>query len=53
MASPTDPERVAKLATAYPEIDSIMRAFAERSNVPGIAYGIIVDGNLAHARTAG
>ena len=53
MASPTDPQRVAKLRTAFPEIDSLMRAFAERSNVPGIAYGIVVDGELAHAGTAG
>ncbi|HEU4584290.1 MAG TPA: serine hydrolase domain-containing protein [Gemmatimonadaceae bacterium] len=53
MSSPTDPERVAKLRTAFPEIDSLMRAFAERSKVPGIAYGIVVDGKLAHAGTAG
>jgi CubicO group peptidase (beta-lactamase class C family) len=48
-----DPDRAAKLATAFPEIDRIMRAFAERSNVPGIAYGIIIDGKLAHIGTAG
>jgi CubicO group peptidase (beta-lactamase class C family) len=53
MASPTDPQRVAKLRTAFPEIDSLMRAFAERSKVPGVAYGIVVDGQLAHAGTAG
>jgi CubicO group peptidase (beta-lactamase class C family) len=53
MSSPTDPERVAKLATAYPEIDSLMRAFAERTRVPGIAYGIVVDGKLAHVGTSG
>jgi CubicO group peptidase (beta-lactamase class C family) len=53
MASPTDPDRVAKLGTAFPAIDSIMRAFAARTNVPGIAYGVIVDGKLAHVGTSG
>jgi CubicO group peptidase (beta-lactamase class C family) len=53
MSSPTDPERLAKLSTAFPEIDSLMRAFAERTKVPGIAYGIVVDGKLAHLGTSG
>jgi len=48
-----DPQRLAKLSAAFPRIDSLMRAFAERSRVPGIAYGIIVDGRLAHVGTAG
>ena len=49
----TDPDRVAKLERAIPVIDSLMRAFAERSSVPGIAYGIIVDGKVIHIGTAG
>ncbi|HET6577686.1 MAG TPA: serine hydrolase domain-containing protein [Gemmatimonadales bacterium] len=49
----TDPQRLAKLARAYPAIDSLMRDFAEQSHVPGIAYGIIVDGRLAHVGTTG
>jgi CubicO group peptidase (beta-lactamase class C family) len=48
-----DPDRVAKLERAIPVIDSLMRAFAERSRVPGIAYGIIVDGKVIHIGTAG
>ncbi len=48
-----DPGRAAKLAAAFPEIDRLMRAFATRSNVPGIAYGIIVDGKLAHIGVSG
>jgi CubicO group peptidase (beta-lactamase class C family) len=48
-----DPERFAKLSAAFPEIDRLMRDFAERSSVPGIAYGIIVDGRVAHAATVG
>jgi CubicO group peptidase (beta-lactamase class C family) len=48
-----DPQRLAKLSTAFTEIDGLMRAFAERSRVPGIAYGIIVDGQLVHVGSAG
>src|SRR5688572_26625174 len=49
----SDPDRLAKLSSAIPEIDRIMSAFAERSNVPGIAYGIVVDGKVIHIGTAG
>jgi CubicO group peptidase (beta-lactamase class C family) len=49
----TDPQRLARLAGAYPAIDSLMREFADRSHVPGMAYGIIVDGRLAHVGTVG
>jgi CubicO group peptidase (beta-lactamase class C family) len=49
----TDPTRAAKLATAYPAIDSLMRAFAARAAVPGIAYGIVVDGRVVHRGTVG
>jgi CubicO group peptidase (beta-lactamase class C family) len=48
-----DPDRLAKLATAFPEIDRLMRDFAERAQVPGIAYGIIVDGRVAHLGVLG
>jgi CubicO group peptidase (beta-lactamase class C family) len=49
----TDPDRAAKLAAVFPEIDRLMQRFAERSRVPGIAYGIVVDGRLAHVGTSG
>ncbi|HEX5973248.1 MAG TPA: serine hydrolase domain-containing protein, partial [Gemmatimonadaceae bacterium] len=49
----TDPARVAKLERAIPAIDSLMRAFATRNRVPGIAYGIIIDGKVIHIGTAG
>jgi len=48
-----DPQRVAKLRTAFPRIDSLMRAFAERGRVPGAAWGIVIDGELVHAGTFG
>jgi CubicO group peptidase (beta-lactamase class C family) len=42
-----------KLESAFPEIDRLFRAFAERSRVPGIAYGIVIDGRLAHSGAVG
>ena len=48
-----DPDRLAKLSAAVPEIDRVMQRFAEQSKVPGIAYGIVVDGRLVHVGTAG
>lgn len=49
----TDANRAAKLAGAFPDIDRLMAAFAERSNVPGVAYGIVIDGKLAHVGVSG
>ena len=46
-------DRAAKLASAFPEIDRMMHSFAEREKVPGIAYGVIVDGALAHVGVSG
>ena len=49
----TDPDRVAKLRRALPTIDSLMRVFAATNRVPGIAYGVIVDGTLLHVAALG
>jgi len=49
----TDPERPARLAAAYPEIDSIFRDYAAGNKLPGIAWGIVVDGRLAHLGVEG
>ncbi len=47
------PDRADRLARAIPAVDSGMRAFMARSRVPGIAYGIIVDGKLLHVAAHG
>jgi CubicO group peptidase (beta-lactamase class C family) len=49
----SDPDRRARLAAAFPEIDRLVAAFMERSHVPGAAWGIVIDGELAHAGVAG
>jgi CubicO group peptidase (beta-lactamase class C family) len=46
------PER-AKLATAFADVDRLFTEFAAREHVPGAAWGIVVDGELAHAGTTG
>ena len=46
-------DRRDRLAAALPEIDRLMTAFAERSRVPGIAWGVLIDGQLVHTGTAG
>ena len=48
-----DPKRQQKLATAFPEVDRLFRDFAVRAHVPGIAYGIVIDGALVHSGAAG
>ena len=46
-------DRLDRLRAAFPAIDSLMRAHAERTHVPGIAYGVVVDGRLVHVGTHG
>lgn len=48
-----DPGRRAKLATAFPEIDKVVADFMTRAHVPGAAWGIVIDGELAHIGVAG
>ncbi len=49
----TDPDRRAKLAKAFPEIDKAVTAFMARAHVPGAAWGIVIDGELAHLGVSG
>ncbi len=48
-----DPERKAKLAAAFSEIDRLFREWAQNEPVPGLAWGVIIDGELAHAGAIG
>jgi CubicO group peptidase (beta-lactamase class C family) len=49
----TDPNRVAKLQSALPEIDRIFRAWAADRKIPGLIWGVVVDGQVAHLGTFG
>lgn len=49
----TDPARQARLAAAFPEVDRLVKEFLGREHVPGAAWGIVVDGKVAHIGTSG
>ena len=46
-----DPERKQKLAAAFPEIEKLFTASAER--MPGMVMGVIIDGELVWVKAAG
>ena len=48
-----DASRVAKLQSAMPEIDRIFRAYATGQKIPGMIWGVVIDGQLAHVGTFG
>lgn len=48
-----DPERAAKLAAAFPEIEKSLTAFVERIHAPGAVIGVIVDGKLVWTKASG
>ena len=41
------------LTDAFPEIDRLFADFAKAAHVPGAAWGIVIDGELAHSGAAG
>jgi CubicO group peptidase (beta-lactamase class C family) len=48
-----DAQRRAKLATAFDDIDRMFTEFAVQNHVPGAAWGIVIDGEPAHAGSTG
>lgn len=49
----TDSQRVQKLESAFPKIDSIVRDYAIAKKVPGMVWGVVIDGRLMHVGTFG
>ena len=49
----TGAARVQKLEAAFPEVDQIFRRYAEERKVPGMVWGIVIDGRLAHVSSSG
>src|SRR4051812_47800640 len=41
------------LEVAFPVIDSMYKAYAEKNHIPGLAYGIVAGGQLVHTGTFG
>lgn len=48
-----DPDRADALAGGFPAIDSAFERFAAAHHVPGMAYGVVIDGELAHSAGIG
>ncbi len=46
-------DRRAKLATAFADIDKILADYATSVHAPGAAWGIVIDGELAHQGAMG
>ena len=43
----TDPDRRAKLAAAFPQVTSVFENFQREHGVPGLVFGVVIDGDLA------
>lgn len=48
-----DPQRRSRLQQAFPEIDRQIGEFLQRERVPGAAWGVVIDGELAHVGVYG
>ncbi|MEZ5308806.1 MAG: serine hydrolase domain-containing protein [Pyrinomonadaceae bacterium] len=48
-----DPERLKRIEETYPAIDGIYRNWMTQNHIPGLAYGVIVDGKLVHTGSYG
>jgi CubicO group peptidase (beta-lactamase class C family) len=46
-------DRVSRLMSAMPAVDKLITDFAQREHIPGAAWGVIIDGKLAHVGVTG
>ena len=53
LAAPSSAQQGGRLADAFTEVDRLVQEFMAQGHVPGAAWGVIVDGKLAHTGTAG
>jgi CubicO group peptidase (beta-lactamase class C family) len=49
----TDPDRTRKLESTMPGVDQIFRDYLSEQKIPGMVWGVVIDGRLAHVGTAG
>jgi CubicO group peptidase (beta-lactamase class C family) len=47
------PDRRAKLAGAFTDVDRLFTDYVRNGRLPGAAWGIVIDGELAHSGAAG
>ncbi|MGZ8339261.1 MAG: serine hydrolase domain-containing protein [Telluria sp.] len=49
----TDSGRAARVAAVLPEIDAMYAELAKKERLPGLVYGVVMDGKLVHVRSIG
>ena len=49
----SDPGRMEKIMQAFPAIDKIFKDYADSNHLPGVAYGLVVDGKLVYKGNIG
>ncbi len=47
------PDRAARVQALLPEIDKVYAELAAKEHLPGLVYGVVVDGKLVHSRALG
>src|SRR5262245_51383458 len=45
-----DPDRRTKLAAAFPSLDKLLEEERVKQGLPGVAVGIVIDGELAYSK---
>lgn len=48
-----DPQRAARVQAMLPEVDKLYADLAAKEHLPGVVYGIVLDGKLVHSRALG
>lgn len=49
----TDPGRAARVQALLPEVDKVYTELAAKEHLPGLVYGVVMDGKLVHTRALG
>lgn len=49
----TDPERATRIEAVLPKLDALYRDYAVAQHLPGMIYGVVVDGKLVHTFALG
>lgn len=53
LSSQTNTSRTKEIEAAFPLIDQLFKSYAIQNHLPGVVYGLIVDGKLIHSGNAG
>jgi CubicO group peptidase (beta-lactamase class C family) len=48
-----DPSRNTRIAQTFPMVEALYKKYAEKNNIPGYAFGIVIDGELVFKGSGG